>query len=58
MDKKEIVEEVLHEVKNTMLVVAVYNEYYNNWECQKLREYVDKIINYVAKNYGVEIEDN
>lgn len=56
MDKEEIVEEVLHKVKNAMLVVAVYNEYCNDWECQKLREYVDEIINYVARDYGVEVK--
>lgn len=55
MDEKKIVENVLHDVKNTMLVVAVYNEYCNDWECQKLGEYVDKIINYVAKKYEVEV---
>ncbi len=56
MDEKKIVENVLHDVKNAMLVVAVYNEYCNDWECQKLREYVDEIINYVAKKYEVEVK--
>ena len=39
-----------------MFIWRLCYEYCNDWECQKLREYVDEIINYIAKDYGVEVE--
>ena len=54
---EDLIKRVLVSVKNAMLLVANYNEFANNWECQQLKQCIDRVIEFVAEEYNQKASD-
>lgn len=54
---EDLIKRVLESVKNATLLVANYNEFANNWECQRLKQCIDRIIEFVAEEYNQKASD-
>ena len=55
--RKETAKEILQDVKSTLAILMVHGEYCDDWNCGKVIEFIDKVINPVETKYGVEVDE-
>ena len=55
--RKETAKEILQDVKSTLAILMVHGEYCDDWNCGKVIEFIDKVINPVETKYGIEVDE-